>query len=255
MKKVVGFLLLASLVGTLFAADVKVEEQALSTHVELGYTNTSGNTQSQDFAGTLEMKYKFSASDLRFDAHTLYSNNEDFESNITSTTKNRWDAELNYDYNFNDTWAFNYILGGKGDKFSTYTYQGYTGPGAVLTAIKTENHDLKIQANVLWSFDEYQVPYKTDSNDTMRDYAAYQASLEYVYQITKTSKFVQYLMYRSEFADTSNYFAKSKTGLEAKVSDVFSLGIAYTVDYTNNKADDVRSYTDRVFIAGLIVDF
>ena len=256
MKKVVGFLLLAGLVGTLFAADdVKVEEPAFKTHIELGYTNTAGNTQSQDLAGTLEMKYKFGSNDLRFAGHTLYSSNKDIDSNITSTTKNRWDAEANYDYNFNDMWAFNYLLGGKGDKFSTYTYQGYTGPGAILTAVKTENHNLMFQVNVLWSFDEYQVPYETTSNDTTRDYASYQGSMEYVYQMTKTSKFVQYLMYRSEFSDSSNYFMKSKTGVEAKVSDIVSLGIAYVVDYTNNKADDVRSYTDRVFIAGLIVDF
>ena len=256
MKKTLGFLLLAGLVGTLFAADdAKLTEPAVKTHIELGYTNTAGNTQSQDFAGTLEMKYTFGDNDIRFAGHTLYSNNEDFDTNITTATKNRWDAELNYDHNFNEMWAFNYLLGGKGDKFSTYTYQAYTGPGAVLTALKTENHDLKFQANVLWSVDDYQVPYATDSNDTLRDYAAYQASMEYVYKITETSKFVQYLMYRSEFADTSNYFAKSKTGIEAKVSDIVSLGLAYTVDYTNNKADDVRSYTDRVFIAGLIVDF
>jgi len=255
MKKTLGFLLLAGLVGTLFAADAKVEEPAFTTHIELGYTNTAGNTQSQDLAGTLAMKYNMGASDVRFVGHTLYSNNEDFDTNITTTTKNRWDAELNYDYNFNETWAFNYLLGGKGDKFSTYTYQAYTGPGAIWTALKTESHDLKFQANVLWSFDEYQAPYDTDSNDTLRDYAAYQASMEYVYQITKTSKFVQYLMYRSEFADATNYFVKSKTGVEAKASDMVSLGLAYTVDYTNNKADDVRSYTDRVFIASLIVDF
>jgi len=251
MKKVLGLLFIAGMMSALFGAD----EEGVKTHIEVGYTNTAGNTQSQDLAGTLELKYTFGKNDLRFSGHTLYSSNKDYETDISSTTKNRWDAEGNYDYNFNDSWAFNYILGGKGDKFSTYTYQAYTGPGAIWTVVKTESNDLKIQANVLWAFDDYQVPYEEGSADTTRDYAAYQASLEYVYQITKSSKFVQYLMYRGEFSDSSNYFAKSKTGVEAKVTDIVSLGIAYTVDYTNNKANDVRSYTDRVFIAGLIVDF
>jgi len=62
-------------------------------------------------------------------------------------------------------------------------------------------------------------------------------------------------MYRSEFDDTTNYFMKSKTTVESKISDVFSMGVSYTVDYTNNKADDVRSYTDNVFLASLIADF
>jgi hypothetical protein len=62
-------------------------------------------------------------------------------------------------------------------------------------------------------------------------------------------------MYRSEFEDSTNYFAKSKTALESKINSSLSLGVSYTVDYTNNKAADVRSYTDRVFLAALIADF
>ena len=251
MNKLVAFLLVASMSAALFAAD----EQTMTTHVEASYANTGGNTESQDIAGNLKLNIPFYSNAIRFVGNVLYSNNENLDTNVTVTTKNRWDAELNYDYNFNDTWAFNYIAGAKGDKFSTFVYQAYTGPGGIWTTFKTDSQDLKFQGNILWAWDDSREPYKADSNDTLHSYAAYQISMDYTFQITESTKFIQYLMYRSEFEDTTNYFGKSKTALEAKMSDLFSLGVSYTIDYTNNKADDVRSYTDSVFLASLIADF
>jgi putative salt-induced outer membrane protein YdiY len=255
MKKIFSLLFIAGLFTGLFAG----EEENFSAHAELSYADTAGNTESKDVAGNLKLKYPFYQNAIRFEGNILYSQNDTFDENGTYTdtvrTKNRWDAEANYDYNFNEVIAFNYIAGAKGDEFSTFVYQIYTGPGAILTAVKNDEHDLKFQGNILWAWDENREPYKADSNDTMHSYAAYQVSMDYVYQFTKNAKFIQYLMYRSEFEDTTNYFGKSKTAVEAKVSDIFSMGVSYTVDYTNNKAADVRSHTDRVFLASLIADF
>ena len=249
MKHAMKLLLAAGVVTGLSAAD----ENMLKTHAELGYTNTAGNTESQDIAGALKMDYTLFSNGLRFTGNALYSSNKDFETDETAATKNRWDAELNYDYNFNESWAFNYLAGGKGDKFSTYVYQAYTGPGAIWKALKNDTNDLKLQANILWSWDEYRDETLTDENPNQ--YASWQASLDYTYKITEASKFIQYLMYRSEFADTANYFAKSKTAVESKINSILSLGVSYTVDYTNNIADNVRSHADRVFLAALIADF
>ncbi|MCJ7764563.1 MAG: DUF481 domain-containing protein [Thiovulaceae bacterium] len=249
MKRVVYLLFAAGLFTGLSAAD----ENVLKTHAELGYTNTAGNTESQDLAGNLKMDYTLFSNGLRFVGNVLYSANKNFDTNETAATKSRWDAELNYDYNFNKRWAFNYLAGGKGDKFSTYVYQAYTGPGAIWKAVKSDWNDLKLQANLLWSWDKYRDETLTDKNPNQ--YASWQVSLDYTYKISETSRFIQYLMYRSEFADTANYFAKSKTAVESKINGYLSLGVSYTVDYTNDKADNIRSYSDRVLLAALIADF
>jgi len=255
MRMFFSILFTAGLSLSLVAAD----EAKMTTHAELSYANTSGNTESQDVAGNLKMNIPFYTSMIRFEGNTLYSNNDNFDANgsyiNTTTTKNRWDAVLNYDYNFNDTWAFNYLAGAKGDKFSSFVYQAYTGPGFVWTTFKNASHDLKFQGNILWAWDEHRQPYEADSNDTLHSYAAYQLTMDYSFQITETTKFIQYLMYRSEFEDTSNYFGKSKSALEVKMSDIFSLGVSYTIDYTNNIASDVTSHVDSVFLASLIADF
>ena len=239
------------------------DEKKVSTHAELSYANTGGNTESQDVAGNLKLNVPFYSNEIRFVGNVLYSDNDNFDVNgsyiDTTTTKNRWDAELNYDYNFNDTVAFNYIAGAKGDKFSTFVYQAYTGPGAVLTVVKNDAHDLKFQANLLYLWDEHRAAFDADANATIpqhvHHYAGYQISMDYTFQITEITKFTQYLMYRSEFEDTTNYFGKSKTAVESKMSDIFSLGVSYTIDYTNNKAETVPSHVDSVFLASLIADF
>ena len=257
MKKIVNILIVFGLVTALSAAD----EEKMTTHAELSYANTGGNTESQDVAGNLKMKLPIGNNTLRFVGNVLYSDTTSYDENGTFEdnlrTKNRWDAEGNYDYNFNKVIAFNYILGGKGDEFSTFEYQIYTGPGGIVTAVKNDEHDLKFQANVLYLWDRLRKDTSTTpiTDAYMHDYAGYQASMDYVFQFTKSAKFIQYLMYRSEFGDSSNYFAKSKSALESKISDVFSMGLSYTIDYTNNKADDVRSYTDSVFLASIIADF
>ena len=233
--------------------------QKFSGHAELSYANTSGNTDSQDIAGNLKLNIPFYSNEIRFIGNTLYSKNTNYDTHgdilDTQTTKNRWDAELNYDYHFSDAWAFNYLAGGKGDKFSTFVYQAYTGPGLIWKAYKSKEQELKFQGNLLWAWDEHRQPYQVTSNDTSHSYAAYQLSMDYGFQFTESSKFIQYVMYRSEFEDMTNYFAKSKTAVESKMSDIFSLGVSYTIDYTNNKAAGVRSYVDGVFLASLIADF
>ncbi len=257
MRKIVSLLFVVGFLSTLFAAD----EAKMTTHAELSYANTGGNTESQDVAGNLKLYIPFYKNDIRFVGNVLYSENDRFDENgtyeDTERTKNRWDAELNYDYNFNDFVAFNYVLGAKGDEFSSFVYQVYTGPGAILTPIKNDAHALKFQGNVLYMWDEVREDTATTpvTEEYMHKYSGYMVSMDYAFQFTANSKFTQYLMYRSAFDDASNYFAKSKTAVESKVSDIFSMGVSYTVDYTNEKAHDVRSYTDRVFLASLIVDF
>jgi len=257
MKKIVSFLMVVGVLTATAAEDKKEME----THVELSYANTAGNTESQDAAGNIKTNLPFYSNDIRFIGNVLYSENTSYDQNGTYIdnlrTKNRWDTELNYDYNFNDMIAFNYIAGAKGDEFSSFVYQIYTGPGAIYTPLKTETQELKFQGNVLYMWDKIREDIATTpiEPEYMHRYSGYQVSLDYVYNFTKTSKFTQYLMYRSQFSDTTNYFVKSKSALESKMSDIFSLGVSYTVDYTNDKANDVRSYTDRVFLASIIADF
>lgn len=263
MKKIILSVVVAASIVIAAEPNVKTESPFV-THTELGYIETQGNTKTQIFSLDAKAKKNWNkhAFSLLFDGQ--YASDHDVE------TKNKFLIELNYDYAFTDVFAFNYLVGYKDDKFSGYAYQFYTGPGAKYTAIKAQKHNLILDANILYSQDYIEdafyigddlIAYPNPHDGFTKkvpggkvDYAGYRAKAVYNWQILENLKFDQELSYRSDFGDADNYFAFSKTGFTSKLSDIFSAGINYKVDYIN-KAADGKEYSDRTFTANIIVDY
>lgn len=264
MKKIALSLAVASAV--LLAADVDTEkENELVTHTELGYIQTSGNTNTQTF--NLDAKAKKAwgkhVGELMFDGQ--YATQDSVE------TKNKFVTELTYDYEFTKRFAFNYLLGYKKDRFSGFEYQVYTGPGAKYKAIVSKVHNLTVDGNILYAKDSYETAYSDGAggiiaypNSTVgapvdraaytNDYASYRVKGVYGWQIAQSLKFNQELTFRGSFEESDNYFAYSKSSLNAKISDIFSAGLSYKVDYVNVPADG-KENTDTTVTANLIMDY
>lgn len=238
----------------------------LITHTEFGYVNTQGNTNTNALSLDSKIKKAFNKHIFAIAFDGQYASDNDVE------TKNKYLVELTYDYEFTDRLAFAYLAGFKQDKFSGYTYQAYTGPGAKYKVIMTKKHNLEIEGNILYSQDETDdIDYDASGNaiaypnknhiakassingDT-QNYSSYRAKAAYEWKILDNLKFTQELSYRSEFEDSTNYFVFSKTAIINKISDMFSLGVNYKVDYVNLVGAGTEN-TDRTFSANLIVDF
>ncbi len=260
MKKIIGLSLLAC--ATLLVA----EEIPFTTHTELGYVSTSGNTNTKsasvDFAG----KKKWDKHAIKLDIDYIYGEQEDVETN------NKLATELNYDYPLTGTLALNYLVGYKNDKFSGFDYQFYTGPGLKYEAVKNDEHTLNLQGNIVYSIDEgsdklydsagVEIKYPNPTNiipttiveGRTNEYTSYLLQGDYAWNITKTFKFTQKLTYRSSFESSDNYFVYSKTGVASKINGTFSMGMNYKVDYTNQPpAGNV--HTDKKFTASLVIDY
>lgn len=253
-----------------YASILSAEDTVFTTHTELGYVSTQGNTNTKsgslDFVG----KQKWDKNAVQLDIDYLYGEENGIENN------NKLLVEFNYDYFFTEVFAFNYLIGYKDDKFSGFDYQFYTGPGLKYIAIKNDAHDLVFQGNILYSKDvktpkyyldatkaeEIKYPYPTGLTGAYRDpfsgesdsYWSYLLKADYKWKITKSFKFIQNLRYRSEFSNSDNYFVQSKTGVESKISDIFSMGISYKVDYVNLPPEG-NKHTDKTFSVTLIIDY
>ena len=265
MKKILLSFVVAAAVVTAAEPDVK-KDDAFVTHTELGYIETQGNTRTQTFNLDADVKKGWGKHIYQLTFDGQYASDRSIE------TKNRYTVELNYDYEFTDRFAFNYLLGFKKDRFSGFDYQAYTGPGAKYKAIKTDNHNLSLDANILYAQDDIedtnydaggaviaypnaaQTPTASTLNGPVNNYASYRAKAVYAWKVFENLKFNQTLSYRSEFNDSDNYFVVSKTALSNKISDIFSAGLSYKVDYMNLAATD-KEYTDRTFTANLIIDY
>ena len=246
---------------------VQAAPLGITTQTELGYIKNTGNTDDETFALDANLKKEWEKHIANVKITAQYGEENGIE------TKNKWLIELQYDYKFTETFAFNYLLGYKDDSFSTYDYQFYTGPGAKYIPIKSDTQNLDLSANILYAEDKLMDVYTYDVAGTptidpypylnggtksatgaTRDYAAYRAALNYDLQMLENLKFTQELNYRGDFDDSDNYFVYSKSGLSTKISDYLSAGITYTVDYVNIPAPD-KETTDSTFTASLIINY
>ena len=208
------------------------QNQEIMTHMQLGYIKTDGNTNTETFSldGLFKKAWGKNSASIIFDGQ--YGNADGVE------TKNKYFTELEYAYLFTDTLSFTYLLGYKNDKFSSYNYQAYTGPGLKWVSYKSDRQKLDLEGSILYSQDELQVA--VAPNDATITYGAYQAKLAYELQILKNLKFNQGLSYRSSFEKVDNYFIFSKSELSSKISDIFSAGISYKIDYANIVASGTK---------------
>jgi putative salt-induced outer membrane protein len=238
MKKILLSTVLASAcaINTL-AAD---KTQELVTHTEMGYIQTNGNTKTKTFNidSKAERQWNKHAGIFTFDGQ--------YGSDAGDITKKKYFLELEYNYALSDRVAITYLAGYKYDKFSGFDYQAYTGPGVKYAAIKQDTQHLSLEAGALYSQDKY-----TDSETN--DYASYRLKADYDLDITQTLKFTQELSMRGSFEESDNYFAYSKTAFISKISDIFSAGISYKLDYANRPAATYK--TDETFTANIIIDY
>jgi len=263
-KKIILSTLLASTLLVATEVDLKKDDK-LVTHTELGYIQTDGNTKTKTFNLDAKVKKGWGKHILDLHLDGQYASDKDTE------TKNKYIVELVYDYEFTDRFSLNYLNGYKSDKFSSFNYQAYTGPGAKYKLIVSPNHNLSLDGNILYSVDdiadvEYDsngdiieypnannTPVATVAEGENDSYAGYRVKGVYAWQMLENLKFDQEVSYRGSFKDSKKYFVFSKTAFSSKISDIFSAGISYKVDYVNEPGDKEKS--DTTLTLNLIVDY
>jgi len=211
------------------------------THSEFSYIDTRGNSNAASlaFEGAAKTKWDDHVFRAHADAYNASSNG--------TTSKNKWSAEFNYDYQFDEVYSLNYMIGYRDDRFSGYDYQFYTGPGAGVKVIETKGHKLDFQANLLYDLDK---PHNRES----KEYLSSKLGAIYWWQIRDNVKFIQEATYRVKLDETQNYFLYSKSAIESKINSTLSMGASYKVDYTNT-IPPPSVHTDRTLLVSLIIDY
>ena len=244
--------------------DEKLDLFGFTTHTEIGYIKTTGNTDTTTYNIDINLKQEWEKHILSINFIKLYGKENQKD------TKDKTFTELNYYYKFTDRFAVNYMAAYKEDKFSGFDYQFYTGPGLVYKAIDEEKHTLLGKVNALYSRDQVEDTYLDSSGNSVAypypsgsinqhdgysdEYVSYKAQLLYTWLFGEKSKFVQDLRYRSQFDDAKNYFVYSKSAIETKLSDIFSASISYQIDYINDSAEG-KTPTDKTTMFNLIIDY
>ncbi len=250
MKKT---LLFSLVVSTLLLAEDLATDDKLKAGANFGFISTTGNTETTTYAIDGKVKKGFSKHIFEFIFDAQYASETNIVTDIESETKNKYFTELAYNYEFTDRFAFGYLVGFKQDLFSDYNYQSYTGPGAKYKAIKSELHNLTLEGNILYARDKFN--FGIDNSGTaIKSYGSIRVKGLYTWQMLENLNFSQELTYRTDVEDHELYFAFSKTEFKSKISDMFSAGINYKMDYVNITLPGTE-HSDNTLTVTLGVDY
>jgi putative salt-induced outer membrane protein len=226
-------------------AQLPPNEQVM-TKVRLGYINTTGNSETETFSLYADAKKAWNKNNVSLTLDSQYGTAKGEQ------TVNKVFVEGNYGYSFLPTLSATLVLGYKTDKFSSYDYQSYVGPGLKWMTYKSARQELNLEGSILYSMDQVNSDLVPDS-PLEENYGSYRAKILYALNILDNLKFDQELSYKGSFEESENYFVFSRSALSSKISDIFSAGISYKVDYTNLTVTDSRH--DNTFEAFLSIDY
>lgn len=257
MKKTLTiFLLLAILFGSgvNLSAQEQEDDPQWKTHLEFSNVITSGNTDSSNMSGKLDISKEEDINRYFLKGNALYGEEKGEE------TKNKWSLSTRWERIFTGRLfgflSANYI----DDKFSGYDYRVGGGPGLGFDVVKTEDHNLKGLISSLYYYDRFSDP--QDPNEKSDSYLSGQAEIDYKWQILENLTFGQTVNYLISFEDEDNeteknkrYFIDSETSLKVKVNKHVSLGVSYMIAYQNLLPSPDKKHTDTTFLTSLIIDF
>ena len=226
-------------------AQLPPNEQVM-TIVRLGFIQTTGNSETETFSVYANAKKAWDKHNVSLEFDGQYGKADDVE-NVKKVF-----LEGNYGYSFLETLSATGVAGYKKDAFSSYSHQSYIGPGLKWLTYKSTKQELSLEGSILYAKDDAR-----DVNAGLQgEYGAYRAKLLYALNLLDNLKFEQEASYKGSFDESDNYFVVSRSALSSKISDIFSAGISYKVDYTNkvDVAANIKQQ-DNTLEAFLSVDY
>ena len=224
------------------AAESIAEESIIdgwSGEGQLGYTATSGNTESESLNAKLGItkerkKWKHSASIESIKTTT---------DNVTSADSFVFKEKSEYKFG-EKAYAFG-KLRYEDDEFSGYNYQASIAFGAGAQFVKTEKHTLDASAGLGYRSSEDAITGETTDEGIVT------ADASYEYKISKTATFTQALSVES---GEENTHSESDTALKTKINGNLSSKISYLVKH-NTEVPVNTEKTDTVLTVSLVYSF
>lgn len=216
----------AILMSPLATADAKDWEG----EAELGVLKTTGNTEETNVNGRLGLIHEVIEWRNIGNFRSAYSEAED------ETTAERYRADLETNYKFDDH-QYWFLRGGyEDDRFSGYDFQSSatTGYGNRILRWGDESF-LDLSAGVGYRFNKLEEPDEDGNRDEEEAIARLAAQLDFA--LSENALFRQKLS--SEIGlDENNVITESETSLQANVVGNLSLKIAYRVKHVSDAPPD-----------------
>jgi len=227
----------------LFTSNVlSAEEEKKSpwtTSAELGYVNTSGNTNTETLVFKFDTAYEIEKWKHQGHFETLDTKADDV------STADRMLVTAQSDYKFTPRDYFYGLLSYEDDKFSGFEYQAKLGLGYGRKIILTDHHEL--DGEIGPGYRNFKVDNAPDSEDE----ALLRLAGKYLWKISDNSQFKQDLI--ADIGEDQDEW-KSITGIKSNINKTLALKFTYTVKYLDVVPPGNENY-DRETAATLVYTF
>jgi putative salt-induced outer membrane protein len=212
--------LLMCVVPGLMACSVLAAEQEAESpwdaSAELGYVNTSGNTNTETLVFKADAAYEIEKWKHQAHFETLQTTTDD------ETTADKLFVTAQSDYKFTPRDYFFGNVSYEDDKFSGFEYQAKLNIGYGRKVLVLEKHKLDMEVGP--GYRNFKVDNASDSQD---EYLARLAA-KYKWLISDNSEFRQDLF--AEFGEDQDEY-RSVTSLKSNINKVLAMKLSYIVKY------------------------
>jgi putative salt-induced outer membrane protein len=210
--------------GYAYSVDtIKVGEVIQS--IDLGFANTTGNTNTLNFNG----KYTFAYARKGYDDKTLHIgfNTSAFRTEDDSQiTNEEYTSKLHLDQVFENKWLVYTFVSWLRNEFRNFDNKWVTGVGIGKVLFDDENHVWKAKVGVAYNHEDYSNEQTTETFTSLTQY------LEYTNSLNTTSKLYLKAGASENFEDFSNdYELLGVLGLDFVVSTNLHVIIEEEVSY------------------------
>ena len=204
---------------------VQTEEtaSAWSGAAELGFIDTSGNTDTQSTNAAFELFHKGESWDqyLKLDALTSKEDEE--------TSKEKYNAEIGFDRNFSERSYLALTATHERDRFSGFEYETVVSAGYGYRLIQQERMNLALEAAPGYRRDKLK-----DTQKINEDFIA-RFDVKYDWLIRDGVSFIE--EFTAEIGDDNSTY-RSETGLKSQIVGALATKITYKLKYVEEVPDE-----------------
>ncbi|MAS24669.1 MAG: hypothetical protein CMI08_04325 [Oceanospirillaceae bacterium] len=206
---------------------------------ELGYINTSGNTDTTSLNAKFGVMHSGENWDTTFKADALTSEEDG------TTSKEKYASSLQFDRNFTKHHYLLFLGEYEDDRFSGYEYQSQVSVGYGYRAINNDTMQLDLEIGPGYRYDRLDEGGETEDETILRTAA------NYFWEIRDGVEFTQEV---SADTGSDNTILRSETGLKSQINGSLATKLTYSIKHTKEVPEDSEN-TDREFGVTLVYSF
>lgn len=213
--------------GLISASFVSAQEEAppspWSGSAELGFIDTSGNTDTQSTNGAFDLKHDGQDWDQYLKLEALTSKEDDV------TSKEKYYGEVGFDRNFGER-SYLAITGThERDRFSGFEYESVIAVGYGYRVIQQDNMNLSLEAAPGYRRDKLKETQKINEDSIAR------LDAKFDWLISEGVSFIE--EFTAEIGDENSTY-RSETGLKSTIIGALATKITYKIKYVEEVPDE-----------------